>query len=86
MMVAKQIYSGSKITLAQSTHEEGNMPVVAKGKNIVEKSTGRVVAHGKTKASAKKAARMRNMAHAVKRGHIKRGQVSKYFGEKGMGY
>ena len=38
------------------------MPVKAVGRKIVEKATGRVVAHGKTAASAKSSARARNAA------------------------
>lgn len=38
------------------------MPVVARGRQIVEKATGKVVAHGKTAASAKSSARARNAA------------------------
>ena len=38
------------------------MPVVARGKKIVEKSTGKVVGHAKTEADAKKSARARNAA------------------------
>lgn len=36
------------------------MPVKPKGKQIVEKATGRVVGHSKSEAMAKKAARVRN--------------------------
>ena len=43
------------------------MPVKAVGRAIKEKATGRVVAHGKTAASAKKAAKIRNWAHAAKK-------------------
>jgi len=59
------------------------MPVVARGNRIVEKKTGKVVGHSKSKGMAKKAASMRNMAHAVKKGYIKKGSVAKYFGEGG---
>ena len=38
------------------------MPVKAKGKKLVEKSTGKVVAKCKSKASCKSAARARNAA------------------------
>lgn len=38
------------------------MPVVAKGKNIIEKSTGKVVARGKSKKSAAISAWIRNKA------------------------
>ena len=57
------------------------MPVLARGKKIIEKSTGRVVARSKSKSKAKKAASMRNMAHAVKKGYISYKSVSKYFGD-----
>jgi len=40
------------------------MPVIAKGKQIVEKRTGKVVGHSKDAATAKRAATARNMAHA----------------------
>lgn len=40
------------------------MPVIARGKKIVEKKTGKVVGKSKSKGMAKKAARARNMAHA----------------------
>ena len=43
------------------------MPVTTRGKAIVEKATGKVVAHGKTKKSAKAAARIRNWAHHAKK-------------------
>lgn len=43
------------------------MPVKVVGKDVVEKATGKVVAHGKTKSSAKKAAKVRNWAHAAKK-------------------
>jgi hypothetical protein len=46
------------------------MPVVARGKNVVEKGSGKVVAHSSSAGKAKSAATMRNMAHAVKQGHI----------------
>lgn len=36
------------------------MPVVAKGKKIVEKATGKVVGHSTSAAKAKSAARARN--------------------------
>jgi hypothetical protein len=42
------------------------MPVIAKGKTIVEKSTGKVVAHAKSKSKAKAYARIRNQKHAEK--------------------
>lgn len=57
------------------------MPVVARGKNIVEKATGKVVGHSTSKKKAKKAANVRNMAHAVKKGYISKGSVDKYFGD-----
>lgn len=57
------------------------MPVVARGKNIIERSTGRVVAHSKSKKKAKKAASMRNMMHAVKKGDVSYASVKRYFGE-----
>ena len=58
------------------------MPVVARGKRVVEKKTGKTVAHAKSPMKAKKAASMRNMAHAVKKGYIPFTSVKKYFGEK----
>lgn len=43
------------------------MPVTSKGKNIIEKATGKVVGHSKSPAMAKKAARVRNaVAHGWK--------------------
>lgn len=42
------------------------MPVKVRGKRIVEVSTGRVVGRGKTAASAKKAAAIRNREHRKK--------------------
>jgi hypothetical protein len=41
-------------------------PVHAEGKKIIENATGKVVAHGKTKKSAKIAARIRNEKHREK--------------------
>jgi hypothetical protein len=42
------------------------MPVVAKGKTIVEKATGKVVAHAASKEKAKIYVRIRNAKHAEK--------------------
>lgn len=42
------------------------MPVVAKGKTIVEKATGKVVAHAKSKAKAHAYVRIRNQKHQEK--------------------
>lgn len=44
------------------------MPVKAVGKTIVEKATGKVVGHSKSKKKAKAAAKIRNWAHAAKLG------------------
>lgn len=76
-------YGTRDILSEQRKEDKHKMPVTTRGKAIIEKSTGRTVAHGKTKASAKKAAHVRNMAHAVKKGYISKRSVSKYFGEKG---
>lgn len=38
------------------------MPVIARGRKIVEKATGRVVGHSSSAAKAKSAARARNAA------------------------
>ena len=43
------------------------MPVTTRGRKIVEKRTGKVVATGKSTASAKASARVRNWAHAAKK-------------------
>lgn len=40
------------------------MPVKARGREIVEKRTGKVVGRSKDAATAKRAATARNMAHA----------------------
>ena len=42
------------------------MPVTTRGKKIVEKKTGKVVGTGKTTASAKASARIRNQKHREK--------------------
>jgi hypothetical protein len=42
------------------------MPVIRKGKKIVEKKTGKVVGKSDSVAMAKKAVAARNMAHAGK--------------------
>jgi hypothetical protein len=46
------------------------MPVKAVGKNIVEVGSGKVVGHSANHKKAQSAANMRNMAHAVKQGHL----------------
>ena len=40
------------------------MPVIVKGKQIIEKATGKVVGTGKTAASAQKSAGLRNALSA----------------------
>ncbi len=39
------------------------MPVEARGNNIYEKATGKVVGHSKSSQMAKRAARVRNAVH-----------------------
>lgn len=39
------------------------MPVEARGKEIIEKESGKVIGHSKDEATAKKAARVRNAIH-----------------------
>lgn len=46
------------------------MPVVVKGKKIVERDTGKVAGKSKDHATAVKAAQIRNMHHAVKVGKL----------------
>jgi hypothetical protein len=64
------------------------MPVRTSGRKIIEKSTGRVVARGKTAASAKSSARVRNAAHAAKkRGKkltVKKGRGFRFDGAKSL--
>lgn len=51
------------------------MPVIARGKEIVEKDTGKVVGKSKTVAGAKAAARVRNMINAT--GNVSKKKVPK---------